>query len=267
MNGEFDLATAVRDLGDGSYAATVTHGWDIGGNANGGFLLAIGGRAMADASAVPAHGDRPLPRARHPPGRASSTSTWCATAAGWRRRTRRCARTVVTCSACSGRSGTRPRTARRSSTGAPPELPPLDECVVPRAPTDDFAPVLFDRLAVRLRPVTTGSGSGSRRGAPRSPAGSRSPTPNRSTPSPCCFVADAFPPPVFNTSLPVALGADPRADRARARRAVAGPVAVRLPQPLHPGRADRGGRRDVGLAGRAGGAEPPAVTRSPAPAV
>jgi len=48
MDGEFDRATAVRDLGDGAYAATVTHGWDIGGNANGGFLTAICGRAMAD---------------------------------------------------------------------------------------------------------------------------------------------------------------------------------------------------------------------------
>ena len=45
----FSNATAVTPNGDGHYTATVHQGWDIGGNANGGYSMAIAGRAMADA--------------------------------------------------------------------------------------------------------------------------------------------------------------------------------------------------------------------------
>ena len=68
MTGAFDAATAVELVGvaDGvhRYRAEVHDGWDIGGNANGGYVLAIAGRAMADAVGRPPltrHG--PLPRA------------------------------------------------------------------------------------------------------------------------------------------------------------------------------------------------------------
>ena len=49
--------------GDGRYVAEVAEGWDIRDNANGGYLLAIGARAMCDRdrSARPGHGDRSLP--------------------------------------------------------------------------------------------------------------------------------------------------------------------------------------------------------------
>lgn len=56
---EFDRATAIgrhRDIGaDGSltYATTVHPGWDIMGNANGGYLLALVGHALADATGRP----------------------------------------------------------------------------------------------------------------------------------------------------------------------------------------------------------------------
>ena len=47
--GEFEQATAVRRVVDGRYAGEIVPGWDIGGNANGGYLLAMAARAMADA--------------------------------------------------------------------------------------------------------------------------------------------------------------------------------------------------------------------------
>src|SRR3546814_16656841 len=50
---QFAAATAVTPRGDGLYDAAVAPGWDIGGNANGGYLLSIAGRAMADAAGRP----------------------------------------------------------------------------------------------------------------------------------------------------------------------------------------------------------------------
>ena len=47
MSGNFSVATAVAPMGDGRFHAAVADGWDINGNANGGYLLAVVGRAMA----------------------------------------------------------------------------------------------------------------------------------------------------------------------------------------------------------------------------
>src|SRR6266508_6305533 len=47
--------TAVQALGDGRHATEIKAGWDVAGNANGGYLLSIVARAMMDAA------DRPDP--------------------------------------------------------------------------------------------------------------------------------------------------------------------------------------------------------------
>lgn len=46
-------ATTVRSLGGGRFEAEVAEGWDIGGNANGGYLLSIVGRAVTEATGRP----------------------------------------------------------------------------------------------------------------------------------------------------------------------------------------------------------------------
>jgi hypothetical protein len=207
MNGEFDRATAVRDLGDGSYAATVTHGWDIGGNANGGFLMAICGRAMAERVGRPpltvtAHFLAPAPTGPCTvdveivrDGRRLAT----ANATLWQDD-----RPVMRVLGTFGHQ----RTSDHGDgptivTGAPPDLPPRDNCVVPRGPTDDFAPVLFDRLAVRLRPGDEGFRLGTPTGRAEI-AGWFAFSDNQPIDAVALlFVADAFPPPVFNTTLPV----------------------------------------------------------------
>ena len=55
MSSTFDEATAVRrvEATGARFAAEVASGWDIGGNANGGYLLAIAGRAMSEAIGRP----------------------------------------------------------------------------------------------------------------------------------------------------------------------------------------------------------------------
>jgi hypothetical protein len=50
---EFEQATAVTARGDGVYDAAIVAGWDIAGNANGGYLIALAARAMADAVGRP----------------------------------------------------------------------------------------------------------------------------------------------------------------------------------------------------------------------
>ncbi len=49
---EFDRATAVTAVGDGRFTATVDDGWTVGPKPNGGYLLAMLGRAAGDACAV-----------------------------------------------------------------------------------------------------------------------------------------------------------------------------------------------------------------------
>ena len=50
MTFAFDNATAVEKVSEGRYSASVLPGWDIMGNANGGYLFALAGRAMRDHS-------------------------------------------------------------------------------------------------------------------------------------------------------------------------------------------------------------------------
>jgi hypothetical protein len=65
----FDTATAVTPIaqknGLTTFSAEVFDGWDITGNANGGYLLAMMGRAMQQHSGSPrpVHGDCSLSRA------------------------------------------------------------------------------------------------------------------------------------------------------------------------------------------------------------
>ena len=204
MNGEFDLATAVRDLGDGSYEAMVTHGWDIGGNANGGFLQAICGRAMADRVGRP-----PLTVTSH--FLAPAPSGPCVVDVDVVRDGRRLATANATLRQDGrdvirvlGTFGHQTEEGPALVTGAPPQLPPLDECVAPRAPADDFAPVLFDRLAVRLRPGDDGFRVGEPTGRAEIAGWFAFSDGQPIDAVALLFVADAFPPPVFNTTLPVA---------------------------------------------------------------
>ena len=50
---EFTRATGVAARGDGIYDAEIAEGWDIAGNANGGYLMALAARAMGDAVGRP----------------------------------------------------------------------------------------------------------------------------------------------------------------------------------------------------------------------
>ena len=53
LPGPFATATAVRPAAAGQWSASIHPGWDIAGNANGGYLLAVAARALAGATGRP----------------------------------------------------------------------------------------------------------------------------------------------------------------------------------------------------------------------
>lgn len=204
MTGHFSDATAVRSIGDDRYAATVHEGWDIGGNANGGYLMAIAVRAMTQTIGRP-----PLTVTGHylrpaPPGECEIDVT-----------TIRTGRRLATASATLSMNGkptlTLLATFGDQAPGGPSRqmsepvvLPAFEHSAAPPAATEGPAPELMNRIDLRIHPDDVGfrlgepSGIAEVRGwfalAAEEPIDAIA----------LMLAADAFPPPVFNSGLPVA---------------------------------------------------------------
>jgi len=201
-----ETAVGATEAGDEvtRFAAEVKPGWDIGGNANGGYLMAVAGRAMAEAVGRPpvtltAHYLRPAPAG---PCDIEVTTV---------RSGRRFATATATLTMASGQVlqllgtfGDQTPGGPSPTREAPVDLPAYDDCEVPPPPTDGPVPEMFRRLAVRIRPgdegFRTGNPSGRAEirgwfafadGEPIDAIG-------------LLLVADAFPPPIFNTDLSAA---------------------------------------------------------------
>jgi acyl-CoA thioesterase len=233
MPGSFVTATAVTLLDPDRqpdvatsgppvrFAAEVQPGWDIGGNANGGYLMAIAGRAMAEATGRPpvtltAHFLRPA--AAGPcvvdvtvvrTGRRFATATAALSMDGHE---------VIR---LLGTFGVQTPGGPSWIREQPVDLPPYDECELPPDPTYGPKPAMMDRLAVRIRPGDEGFRTGRPTGdaeirgwfafaepAPSDPiAASIGAAPIDAAPIDAIgllLVADAFPPPIFNTEIPIA---------------------------------------------------------------
>lgn len=216
VTGIFDRATAVirREGTSGTTAtddvwfdATVHGGWDIGGNANGGYLLAIAGRAMAEVTGRP-----PLSITAH--YLAPAPAGPCVVRVGLVRSGRRMA--TATASLFQGERevlrvlGSFAEQVTDGPTlldGAPPELPDYDQCEVPPDPTDPSEgpmPELMQRLAVRMRPGDSGFRTGRKSGRAEMVGWFAFADAEPIDAIGLLLVADAFAPPIFNTELPVA---------------------------------------------------------------
>jgi len=215
----FAAATAVEllDVADGAggpasagsvhrYRAEIHDGWDIGGNANGGYVLAIAGRAMAAAMGRP-----PLSVTGHylapsPPGACEVTVT-----------TVRSGGRLGTCTASLvqdgrelirvlGTFGTPVDNGHRYVAGEPPELPPYRECVARSevAPTGEGMPVagLMDRLAVRMHPDALSFVTGAPTGRAETSGWFAFAQEEPIDEIGLLLVADAMAPAVFNSGLP-----------------------------------------------------------------
>ena len=208
MTESFADATAVvrrESSSDGApvvFDSAVKPGWDIGGNANGGYLLAIAGRAMSEVVGKPpltltAHYLKPAPAG---PCEVEVTTI-------------RAGRRLATATAILrmgdteilrllGTFGDQAPGGASFSVEGPVDLPSYEDSALPPAPTEGPAPAIFEKLRVRMRPSDTGfrTGQPANHGemagwftfADEEPIDAIA----------LLLVADAFPPAVFNTELP-----------------------------------------------------------------
>ncbi len=200
MSDDFAGVTTVEKSAHGRYDGFVQDGWDIGGVPNGGYLLAIAGRAMAESAGRP-----PLTLTAHylAPGHPGSCSVLVEPVRAGRRTATLTARFEQ-----DGRESFRVLGTFGEASGAdpilvdgrPPVLPPYADCVAPPSSSPPW-PALYDRLAVRWRPGDHGFMHGQPTGraevagwfafsdaAPIDAIG-------------LLLVADAFAPPIFNIGL------------------------------------------------------------------
>ena len=182
--------------------ATVHDGWDILGNTNGGYLLAICGRALASEL------DRayPLTITAHylSPGRAGPVRIETDTVrAGRRYSTGRATmfsgdRAVMT---VLGTFHDEIDTAAPLlANGAPPSLPPFDECPLSDRNT---APDFMSKVDLRLHPDDAGFAKGQPTGRAHIRAWFQLVDGELFDPYGLLLAADALPPTIFNANLPV----------------------------------------------------------------
>jgi len=196
--------TQVRAQADGRYETDVRPGWDIGGNANGGYLMVLALRAMRDASGRP----DPVTATAHflapgRPGPATVTTqvvkhgrTFTNLVASLDTTDRRLVQVVAAFGDLAATNGPEKVDA------APPALPPPDECVA-ILPTEGFPPPFMGQVDLRLHPDDAGFADGRPSGEPRVRGWFRL----RDEPIDTIGLAlavDAFPPTIFNARLPVA---------------------------------------------------------------
>lgn len=196
---EFDDAIAVRKRTDGIYDAEIVEGWDIRGNANGGYVMAIIANAMReecerpDPMTITLHYLAPLPAGPvqievrvDKRGRRFSTVSATLSQGG---------RVAVRAIAAFGSfDDVTPSIEHLAS--VEPELPPADSCKR-RTSKDGLFP-LVDRVDMRLHPDDAGFETGHKSGNPLIRGWFRFPDERPNEAAAVMLAADAFPPPVFN---------------------------------------------------------------------
>ncbi|MEM1112284.1 MAG: thioesterase family protein [Pseudomonadota bacterium] len=195
--------TAVTAAGS-HYTGLIAEGWDIVGNTNGGYLLAVAARAMAAASkphpvAVTAHylaPGRPGPITIVPTvvkqGRQFSTVS-----AQLIKDERPLVQLLGSFANLEEVEGPMRIDA------APPELPDPEDCVIVQAGEQGFPPPIMSKVDLRLHPDDAQFMAGTPSGRPEFRGWLRM-IDEPADPFALLMAADVFPPTVFNANLPVA---------------------------------------------------------------
>ncbi len=205
--GDYALATTVHPEGDGRYRAELAEGWDIMGNVNGGYLLAVAGRAMCAAT-----GRRdPITVTAHylSPGRAGRVSIETSVVRSGRRFATVNAtvadgdgKPVITALGTCGDLGEPDPETTFLVAGAPPDLPPVEDCLAV-IPAEPFPPPFMGHVELRLHPDDGRFLEGIRAGTPRLRGWFRLPGDQPVTTLTLLTAVDAFPPTIFNSDLPI----------------------------------------------------------------
>lgn len=201
----FTRDTAVQPDGNGCYRTEIRPGWDIAGNANGGYLLALVLRAMRDASGRP----DPVSVTAHylSPGRPASATIATDVVKQGR------SFATLTASLESGRkrvlhalgafADLRTLSGPELVEALPPDLPPPDKCVA-IVPAEPFPPPFMGRVDLRLHPDDAGFSIGQPSGEPRVRGWFRLRDDEPIDTIGLVLATDSFPPTAFNANLPVA---------------------------------------------------------------
>lgn len=198
---EFDDATAIAPDGSGAIHA----GWDINGNANGGYLMALAARGLRQVSGRP----DPISMTGHylAPGKPGPVQVdgelvkagrRFATVAG---RLHRDGQPILQLVGAFGDLSAAPATYEHIAVG-PPELPPFEECV-PRTRRQGAVEVaMMDRLDVRIHPDQSGWVHGIRNGVAELSGWFAFADGRPVDTLALLMVCDAFPPAVFHLDMP-----------------------------------------------------------------
>jgi acyl-CoA thioesterase len=222
----FDSAIAVRRVRDGVYAAEVLDGWDIMGNANGGYVMALVANAMRaecerpDPITITLHYLAPLP-----PGPVTISAE--VVKRGRRFSTVRASldqggRTAIVAVAAFGDLADMGSHARLVD-AAPPAMPPFDDCPPRGAQAAPFG--LVERLDMRIHPDDTGFAIGSPSGSALVRGWFAFADERPIDTLAVLLAADAFPPPVLN--LPDVMGWVPTIELTVHLRALPAPGPLR----------------------------------------
>lgn len=198
----FAEATAVTGDGSERYVARIEPGWDIVGNANGGYLLAIAARAASRAAAD----RRPATVTAHflAPGRPGAVSIETHVEREGRRFTTVRAtmsdpvRPLLSFLGSFTDHALAPSPVERIE-AQPPSMPPPEDCV-PVEPTDTFPPPFMGKVELRIHPEDASFAAG----IPRFRGWFRLHDEEAIDSFGLLVAVDAFPPTVFNAHLPVA---------------------------------------------------------------
>ncbi|MFW6066850.1 MAG: thioesterase family protein [Myxococcota bacterium] len=201
----FADASRVRRVGAGRWAGEVQPGWDIAGNANGGYLLAIAARAMAaevgrpDPVSITAHYLAPV--------RPAAVETRVDTVRAGKRFHTASAILAADDRARLAVLGTFADLTEMEGPervdAEPTPMPAPDACVAVE-PTDTFPPPFMGKVDLRLHPEDAGFVLGEPSGQPRMRGWFRFPDGEPVDSLGLLVAADAFPPTVFNARLPIA---------------------------------------------------------------
>lgn len=205
----FAAATAVTRVADGQYRGEIAPGWDIVGNANGGYLIAIAARAMIDASGR----EDPVSLTAHylRPGRPGPVTI--ATEVVKSGRLFAVVRATLATDAgpmlsLLGTFGVAPGAADLDSgvelvTAVMPDIPAVDDCVAVVG-TDTFPPPFMNQVELRLHPDDAQFMGGQKSGEARMRGWFRLRDGEPMDTVALLQATDAFPPTSFNADLPVA---------------------------------------------------------------